>query len=105
MSRKQKFGDEARAALKQGVDIVYKAVAPSLGPKGRSALLSYGKGASIILDDGVAIAASVEDKDPFVNEGISLLRSISLKTNEIAGDGTSHSVVLAKHILDGGILW
>lgn len=103
MSRKQKFGDEARAALKQGVDIVYKAVAPSLGPKGRSALLSYGKGASIILDDGVAIAASVEDKDPFVNEGISLLRSISLKTNEIAGDGTSHSVVLAKHILDGGI--
>lgn len=87
MSRKQKFGDEARASLKEGVDIVYKAVAPSLGPKGRSALLSYGKGASIILDDGVAIASSVEDKDPFVNEGISLLRSVSLKTNEVRGDG------------------
>ena len=103
MSRKQKFGDEARASLKEGVDIVYKAVAPSLGPKGRSALLSYGKGASIILDDGVAIASSVEDKDPFVDEGISLLRSVSLKTNEIGGDGTTHSVVLAKHILDGGL--
>ena len=87
MSRKQKFGDDARLALKQGVDIVYKAVAPSLGPKGRSALLSYGKGASIILDDGVAIAASIEDSDPFVDEGISLLRSISLKTNTVSGDG------------------
>ena len=103
MSRKQKFGDDARLALKQGVDIVYKAVAPSLGPKGRSALLSYGKGASIILDDGVAIAASIEDSDPFVDEGISLLRSVSYKTNETGGDGTSHSVVLAKHILDGGL--
>lgn len=103
MARQQKFGDEARSALKEGVDIVYKAVAPSLGPKGRSALLSYGKGASIILDDGVAIAASIEDKDPFVDEGISLLRSVSLKTNESSGDGTSHSVVLAKHILEGGI--
>lgn len=95
------FGAEARAKLKAGVEKTYKAIAPTLGPKGRSAILSYGKRYnSVTLDDGVSIADFLVLEDPFENEGAKLIKEVASKTNDSVGDSTTTSTVLAYSMLD-----
>lgn len=98
------FGAEARAKLKDGVAKTYKAIAPTLGPKGRSAILSYGKKYnSVTLDDGVSIADFLVLEDPFENEGAKLIKEVASKTNDEVGDSTTTSTVLAYSMLDNAL--
>lgn len=98
------FGAEAREKLKAGVAKTYKAIAPTLGPKGRSAILSYGKRYnSVTLDDGVSIADFLVLEDPFENEGAKLIKEVASKTNDEVGDSTTTSTVLAYSMLDNAL--
>lgn len=104
MKNKTLFGSDARAKLKTGVEKTYKAIAPTLGPKGRSAILSYGKQYnSVTLDDGVSIADFLVLEDPFENEGAKLIKEVASKTNDEVGDSTTTSTVLAYTMLDGAL--
>ena len=104
MKNKTIYGDEARAKLKAGVDKVYKAIAPTLGPKGRSAILSYGeKAQSVTLDDGVSIAEFITLEDPFENEGAKLIKEVASKTNDTVGDSTTTSTVLTQSMLENAL--
>ncbi|KAK9452923.1 chaperonin Cpn60/TCP-1 family [Dipodascopsis uninucleata] len=93
-----KFGVEGRAALLQGVDILARAVAVTLGPKGRNVLIEQSFGSPKITKDGVTVAKSIVLKDKFENLGAKLLQDVASKTNEIAGDGTTTATVLARAI-------
>lgn len=104
MKNETLFGAEAREKLKQGVAKTYKAIAPTLGPKGRSAILSYGKRYnSVTLDDGVSIADFLVLEDPFENEGAKLIKEVASKTNDEVGDSTTTSTVLAYSMLDNAL--
>jgi len=97
------FGDEARRKLKSGVDIVANAVATTLGPKGRNVALDRKFGSPTITHDGVTVAKEIELEDPFENMGAQLLKEAATKTNDIAGDGTTTSTVLAHAIVTEGL--
>ncbi|MBN2044667.1 MAG: chaperonin GroEL [Anaerolineales bacterium] len=97
------FSDEARRKLKKGVDIVAEAVITTLGPKGRNVALDRKFGAPTITHDGVTVAKEIELEDPFENMGAQLLKEAATKTNDIAGDGTTTSTVLAHAIVTGGM--
>src|SRR5690606_18013553 len=97
------FSDEARRALKNGVDILANAVATTLGPKGRNVALDRKYGSPTITHDGVTVAKEIELKDPFENMGAQLLKEAATKTNDIAGDGTTTSTVLAHAIVTEGL--
>ncbi len=97
------FADEARQKLKKGIDILAKAVATTLGPKGRNVALDRKFGAPSITHDGVSVAKEIELKDPFENMGAQLLKEAATKTNDIAGDGTTTSTVLAHAIVTEGL--
>ena len=104
MKNETLFGAEAREKLKAGVAKTYKAIAPTLGPKGRSAILSYGKRYnSVTLDDGVSIADFLVLEDPFENEGAKLIKEVASKTNDEVGDSTTTSTVLAYSMLDNAL--
>lgn len=104
MNNETLFGAEARAKLQAGVEKTYKAIAPTLGPKGRSAILSYGKRYnSVTLDDGVSIADFLVLDDPFENEGAKLIKEVASKTNDTVGDSTTTSTVLAYSMLNGAM--
>lgn len=104
MKNETLFGAEAREKLKEGVAKTYKAIAPTLGPKGRSAILSYGKRYnSVTLDDGVSIADFLVLEDPFENEGAKLIKEVASKTNDEVGDSTTTSTVLAYSMLDNAL--
>lgn len=104
MKNQTLFGAEAREKLKAGVEKTYKAIAPTLGPKGRSAILSYGKQYnSVTLDDGVSIADFLVLEDPFENEGTKLIKEVASKTNDEVGDSTTTSTVLAYSMLDNAL--
>jgi chaperonin GroEL len=104
MSAKQLvFSDEARKRLKEGIEILANAVATTLGPKGRNVALDKKFGAPTITHDGVTVAKEIELEDPFQNMGAQLLKEAATKTNDIAGDGTTTSTVLAHAIVLEGL--
>ncbi len=97
------FGEDARRRLKSGVDMVANAVATTLGPKGRNVALDRKFGSPTITHDGVTVAKEIELEDPFENMGAQLLKEAATKTNDIAGDGTTTSTVLAHAIVTEGL--
>jgi chaperonin GroEL len=97
------FSEEARRKLKNGIDIVATAVATTLGPKGRNVALDRKFGSPTITHDGVTVAKEIELQDPFENMGAQLLKEAATKTNDIAGDGTTTSTVLAHAIVTEGL--
>ena len=103
MAKQLVFGDEARRYLKNGVDTVANAVATTLGPKGRNVALDRKYGSPTITHDGVTVAKEIELEDPYENMGAQLLKEAATKTNDIAGDGTTTSTVLAHAIVTEGL--
>lgn len=103
MAKEIRFGAEARAALEKGVNAVADAVSVTLGPKGRNVVLSKPYGAPLITNDGVSIAREIELEDPFENMGAQLLKEVSIKTNDVAGDGTTTATVLAQAMVREGL--
>jgi chaperonin GroEL len=97
------FNEEARAALKRGVDILANAVKVTLGPKGRNVVLDRGYGSPTITKDGVSVAKEIELEDKFENLGAELVKEVASKTNDVAGDGTTTATVLAQAILTEGL--
>ena len=97
------FAEDARRKLKAGVDVVATAVATTLGPKGRNVALDRKFGSPTITHDGVTVAKEIELEDPFENMGAQLLKEAATKTNDIAGDGTTTSTVLAHAIVNEGL--
>jgi chaperonin GroEL len=97
------FAEDARRRLKAGIDIVANAVATTLGPKGRNVALDRKFGSPTITHDGVTVAKEIELEDPFENMGAQLLKEAASKTNDIAGDGTTTSTVLAHAIVTEGL--
>ena len=102
MAKEIRFDAEARAALETGVNAVADAVRVTLGPKGRNVVLSRPYGAPIITNDGVTIAREIDLEDPFENMGAQLLKEVSIKTNDVAGDGTTTATVLAQAMVREG---
>ena len=97
------FSEDARRRLQQGIDIVANAVGTTLGPKGRNVALDRKFGSPTITHDGVTVAKEIELEDPFANMGAQLLKEAATKTNDIAGDGTTTSTVLAHAIVTEGL--
>ena len=97
------FSEDARRRLKNGIDVVASAVATTLGPKGRNVALDRKFGSPTITHDGVTVAKEIELEDPFENMGAQLLKEAATKTNDIAGDGTTTSTVLAHAIVTEGL--
>ena len=93
----------ARRKLQAGVDVVAEAVITTLGPKGRNVALDRKFGAPTITHDGVTVAKEIELEDPFENMGAQLMKEAASKTNDIAGDGTTTSTVLAHAIVTDGM--
>ncbi len=103
MAKQLIFSEEARRRLMRGVDAVAEAVSTTLGPKGRNVALDRKFGAPTITHDGVTVAKEIELADPFENMGAQLLKEAATKTNDIAGDGTTTSTVLAHAIVTNGM--
>ena len=97
------FSEDARRRLQRGVDVLASAVATTLGPKGRNVALDKKFGAPTITHDGVTVAKEIELEDPYENMGAQLLKEAATKTNDIAGDGTTTSTVLAHAIVTEGL--
>ena len=103
MAKQLKHGEEARKALEKGVDTLANTVKITLGPKGRNVVLDKKFGSPLITNDGVTIAKEIELEDPFENMGASMVKEVSTKTNDIAGDGTTTAMVLAQAIIKEGL--
>ena len=103
MSKLIKRGDEARKALEAGVNSLADTVKITLGPKGRNVVLDKKYGAPLITNDGVTIAKEIELDDPFENMGAQLVKEVSTKTNDVAGDGTTSATLLAQAIVKEGL--
>ena len=97
------YGEEARKALERGVNQLADTVKITLGPKGRNVVLGKKYGSPLITNDGVTIAKEIELEDPFENMGAQLIREVSTKTNDIAGDGTTSATVLAQSMINEGL--
>lgn len=103
MAKRIVFEEEARKSLLKGIDAVADAVKVTLGPKGRNVILTKKFGAPQIVNDGVTIAKEIELKDALENSGAQLLKEVSSKTNDVAGDGTTTASVLAQAIVREGL--
>ena len=103
MSKLIKRGEEARKALQNGVDTLADTVKVTLGPKGRNVVLDKKFGAPLITNDGVTIAKEIELDDPFENMGAQLVKEVSTKTNDVAGDGTTTATLLAQAMIREGL--
>ena len=103
MSKLIMRGEEARKALQTGVDTLADTVKVTLGPKGRNVVLDKKYGAPLITNDGVTIAKEVELDDPFENMGAQLVKEVSTKTNDVAGDGTTTATLLAQAMIHEGL--
>ena len=103
MAKQIKTGEEARKALEKGVNTLADTVKITLGPKGRNVVLDKKYGAPLITNDGVTIAKEIELEDPFENMGAQLVKEVSTKTNDVAGDGTTTAVVLAQAMIREGL--
>lgn len=102
MAKQIIFGEEARKALKSGVDVLTNAIRVTLGPRGRPVALDKKWGAPSVLNDGVSIAKEIELPDPFENMGVQLVKQAATKTNDQCGDGTSTSTIIAQAIISEG---
>ena len=102
MAKQITFGEEARKALKSGVDTLTDAIRVTLGPRGRPVALDKKWGAPSVLNDGVSIAKEIELPDPFENMGVQLVKQAATKTNDACGDGTSTSTIVAQAIISEG---
>lgn len=103
MSKVIKFNEEARKSLKKGIDTVADAVKITLGPRGRNVVLDKSYGGPTITNDGVSIAKEISLKDKFENMGAEIVKEVATKTNDIAGDGTTTSVILTQAIVSEGM--
>ena len=103
MSKLIKRGDEARKALEAGVNSLADTVKITLGPKGRNVVLDKKYGSPLITNDGVTIAKEIELDDPFENMGAQLVKEVSTKTNDVAGDGTTTATLLAQAMIHEGL--
>lgn len=103
MAKQIIYGEEARSALKRGVDQLANTVKITLGPKGRNVVLEKKFGIPLITNDGVTIAKDVDLKDPFEDMGAQLIKEVSTRTNDIAGDGTTSATILAQAMISEGL--
>jgi len=103
MAKQILYGEEARKKLKIGVDKLANAVSTTLGPKGRNVALDKKWGAPSVVHDGVTVAKEIELPDPFENMGAQTVKQASEKTNDVAGDGTTTSTLLAQYLVDRGL--
>ena len=103
MAKKIIFGEEARRSLEKGVNALADTVRITLGPKGRNVVLDKKYGSPLITNDGVTIAKEIELEDPFENMGAQLVKEVSTKTNDVAGDGTTTATLLAQAIIREGL--
>ena len=103
MAKDIKFGEEARKALLDGVNKLADTVKVTIGPKGRNVVLDKSYGAPLITNDGVTIAKEIELEDPYENVGARLVKEVSTKTNDIAGDGTTTATLLAQTLIREGV--
>ncbi len=103
MAKKIVYGEEARRSLEKGVNALADTVKITLGPKGRNVVLDKKYGAPVITNDGVTIAKEIELEDPFENMGAQLVKEVSTKTNDVAGDGTTTATLLAQAIIREGL--
>ena len=103
MSKQIAYGEDARKALMKGIDQLADTVKITLGPKGRNVVLDKKFGAPLITNDGVTIAKEIELEDPFENMGAQLVKEVSIKTNDIAGDGTTTATLLAQALIREGM--
>jgi chaperonin GroEL len=103
LAKEIKFGEEARRALEKGVDTLANAVKVTLGPKGRNVVLDRKFGSPTITNDGVTIARDIDLEDPWENLGCQLVKEVAIKTNDVAGDGTTTATVLAQAMIKEGL--
>ena len=103
MAKQIKYGEDARRAIEAGVNALADTVKITLGPKGRNVVLDKQYGAPLITNDGVTIAKEIELEDPFENMGAQLVKEVSTKTNDVAGDGTTTATLMAQAIIREGL--
>ena len=103
MAKQIAYGEEARKALQSGIDQLADTVKITLGPKGRNVVIDKKFGAPLITNDGVTIAKEIELDDAFENMGAQLVKEVSIKTNDIAGDGTTTATLLAQALIREGM--
>ena len=103
MAKQILYSEDARAAVKRGVDKLANAVKVSMGPKGRNVIIDKGFGAPTVTNDGVTIAKDIELEDKFENLGAELVKEVADKTNDVAGDGTTTATVLAQAMIEEGL--
>src|SRR5574338_711848 len=103
MAKQIKYGEDARKALKAGVDKLADAVVTTLGPKGRNVAIDKKWGAPNVIHDGVSVAKEIELEDPFENMGAQMVKEVASKTSDVAGDGTTTATVLAQSIVREGM--
>ena len=103
MAKQIIYGEDARKALLNGINQLSDTVKITLGPKGRNVVLDKKFGAPLILNDGVTIAKEIELEDPFENMGAQLVKEVSIKTNDVAGDGTTTATLLAQALIREGM--
>ena len=103
MAKQIIYGEDARKAIEHGVNQLADTVKITLGPKGRNVVLDKKFGAPLITNDGVTIATEIELEDPFENMGAQLIKEVSTKTNDVAGDGTTSATVLAQAMINEGL--
>ena len=103
MSKEIKFGEEARKKMLDGVNSLADTFKTTLGPKGRNVVLDKSFGAPLITNDGVTIAKEIELEDPYENIGARLVKEVAIKTNDVAGDGTTTATLLAQEIIKEGV--
>ena len=99
MAKQIIYGEEARKAIERGVNQLADTVKITLGPKGRNVVIDKKYGAPLITNDGVTIANEIELEDAFENMGAQLIKEVSTKTNDVAGDGTTTATVLAQAMI------
>ena len=102
-AKEVRFGDDARAKMFRGVNILANAVKATLGPKGRNAVLDKSFGAPTVTKDGVSVAKEIELKDKFENMGAQMVKEVASNTSDEAGDGTTTATVLAQAIIREGL--
>ena len=103
MAKLLTFDEEARKSLLSGVSKLSKAVASTLGPRGRNAVLDKGWGAPKVTKDGVTVAEDIDLEDPYENMGAQIVKEVASKTNDLAGDGTTTAVVLGQALVTEGL--
>src|SRR5262245_9720979 len=102
-AKELRFDEDARKAMRAGVDLLAGAVGATLGPRGRNVVIDQSYGPPIVTKDGVTVARNVDLKERFQNMGAQLVKQVAIRTNDVAGDGTTTATVLAQAILHDGI--